>query len=295
MYGRRSVLSAIGSVIVGKVLSRFPDQEVITPVTVDVTSESDSISLSKNEDVEGPAANVVSERGEGVRLSADVDQDALTVFESVLGVTNEGNEEKQFAIVGKTLSDGPADLRVGERSVVSESTDGTDIIAVEGGDSVDITFAIDLRRGAPTEIDADGTLRTDSQDTNNDDNGSGGSDFGGCVITTAASSDPATLDSLRQFRDDSMERRPIGRALLALYYRLGTPVANTLEEYPQSRTRLFVRWVVRRCASLADRQRRSDSRVESAVIAVTLTGVYMIGGIIGLIGHMAIRARENIT
>ncbi len=117
---------------------------------------------------------------------------------------------------------------------------------------------------------------------------------GGCYITTAATRDDATLDSLRRFRDDSMASTPLGRGMIDLYYRISPPIAQTLSDHPDSRPTHATRWLVETCADISDRQEATDSRVESASLGVALTGLYMVGIATGVTGHVGLRVREKL-
>lgn len=129
------------------------------------------------------------------------------------------------------------------------------------------------------------------------DNGNNGGYSGGsigCYITTALAEDQAALNSLRQFRDDSMARTPLGRALIDIYYIIGPPIATTLQRHPDSTYARIIRWLIMNCASLSNRQDQMDSSVWSVGIAVFLTGIYTVGVLIGIVGHIDLRLREII-
>jgi len=117
-------------------------------------------------------------------------------------------------------------------------------------------------------------------------------DSGGCFITTATAREPATLDSLRRFRDESMSATPLGRALVGLYYRISPPIAETLERHPESHTSEVTRSIVRTCASLSNAQDETGSRIHSALLGVVLTHLYVVGILTAAAGHAGIRLRE---
>lgn len=113
-----------------------------------------------------------------------------------------------------------------------------------------------------------------------------------CFITTATADEPATLDSLRRFRDESMAATPVGRGLVGLYERISPPIAATLAHNPDSRTATVTRRLVQRCASLSDEQAQSGSRARSILFGVQLTLLYVVGVALAAVGHGAIRASE---
>jgi subtilisin len=115
---------------------------------------------------------------------------------------------------------------------------------------------------------------------------------GGCFITTATADDTQTLDSLRRFRDDSMRATPVGRGLVGLYYRISPPIARTLDRHPDSTEATVTRKLVDICASLSDTQDQTDSAVERATLGVLLTMLYVVGLLVGAVGHASLRTRE---
>jgi subtilisin len=117
-------------------------------------------------------------------------------------------------------------------------------------------------------------------------------DSGGCFITTATAREPATLDSLRRFRDESMSTTPLGRGLVGLYYRISPPIAETLERHPESHTADVTRSIVRTCGSLSDAQDETDSHLGSALLGAVLTQLYVVGVLTAAAGHAGIRLRE---
>lgn len=112
-----------------------------------------------------------------------------------------------------------------------------------------------------------------------------------CFITTAAAGDEQTLDDLRGFRDRSMAKDPIGRALLALYETVSPPIARVLARHPTARTTELVRWLVERCAAVARRQRRASGR-RAAALAVGLAGLYIGGVAVSIVGAAFLRIGE---
>ena len=121
------------------------------------------------------------------------------------------------------------------------------------------------------------------------------SDGGGCFITTATADETETLDSLRRFRDDSMTQTPVGRGLVGLYYRISPPIARTLDRHPDTTEAAVTRGLVERCASLSDTQSETDSRVKSATLGVMLTMLYIVGIVVGALGHVSLRTRELLN
>jgi subtilisin len=115
---------------------------------------------------------------------------------------------------------------------------------------------------------------------------------GGCFITTATADDTETLDSLRRFRDDSMRATPVGRGLVGLYYRVSPPIARTLDRHPDSTEATVTRKLVDTCAALSDTQQETESRVASATLGVMLTVLYVVGLLVGAVGHASLRTRE---
>jgi hypothetical protein len=113
-----------------------------------------------------------------------------------------------------------------------------------------------------------------------------------CFITTATAGDGPALDALREFRDGSLARSAAGRALVAVYYAVSPPIAATLSRHPEARTTRLVRWLVRRCATLA-RQQNHASPAASAVLTALLGALYVVGVMCAAFGHLAIRVRER--
>lgn len=119
-------------------------------------------------------------------------------------------------------------------------------------------------------------------------------DDGYCYVTTATARDHHTLNSLRRFRDDSMQNSRIGRALIRLYYWISPSIASTLEDHPDSRSHRFTRSVIELCATLSNRQRASTSRLEQTSLGVGITGLYLFGLGVATTGHVAIRAKKRL-
>lgn len=116
----------------------------------------------------------------------------------------------------------------------------------------------------------------------------------GCFITTATHEHPETLDSLRRFRDQSMAKTTIGKALISLYYQISPPIAKTLETNPNSITANLTRSIVRRCAKLSNRQNDTGSMTLSALLAIYLTLWYIVGLILASTGHLYIQTKNKI-
>lgn len=289
MLGRRSLLAGLVSAV-GWLLTAtgVRAQNGTTDVSVTIRNDADStLSLTANDGFEGDPGEFVSEIESGIELSASVNQNAVTTFENILRVANDTGEEETLKVDDYSGPVGVLDFRVGSQSLLEGG--GRDI---SGNESVPLTVAVDMtNHGEAVTEEVSLVTESESESGSTESPTSSG---GGCVITTAVASDPATLSSLRRFRDDSMSRTLVGRGLLALYYRLGPPVAATLDRHPESRTRRTVRRIVRTCAALEDRRHRTRSRVQSALIAATLVTVYAGGGLVGLAGHVLIRARERI-
>jgi subtilisin len=115
-----------------------------------------------------------------------------------------------------------------------------------------------------------------------------------CFITTATADETETLDSLRRFRDDSMTATPVGKGMVGLYYRISPPIARTLDRHPDSTEADLTRSVIEASASLSDSQDETDSRIKSATLGVMLTMLYIVGLVVGAVGHASLRARETL-
>lgn len=113
-----------------------------------------------------------------------------------------------------------------------------------------------------------------------------------CFITTAVAGDGPTLDALRDFRDDALGRTRAGRALVAVYYAVSPPVAATLERHPDSLTAGAVRRLVWLCARLARARRRRHSPAGRLGLSLLVTLLYVVGLLVAVGGHLAVRARE---
>lgn len=66
-----------------------------------------------------------------------------------------------------------------------------------------------------------------------------------CFIATAAYGTPMAeeVDILRQFRDELLLSNPVGRALVAVYYKLSPPIAEFISEHQVLRTVVRACWV----------------------------------------------------
>lgn len=114
-----------------------------------------------------------------------------------------------------------------------------------------------------------------------------------CFITTAAAGEGPTLDTLRDFRDDALEPSALGHGLVRFYYAVSPPVAATIERHPESRTRRVVEQLVDAAAWLADRREERTAWQRTALTAV-VTLVYVVGMLLALGGHVAIRTQETL-
>lgn len=115
-----------------------------------------------------------------------------------------------------------------------------------------------------------------------------------CFITTATAGDGPTLDTLRAFRDDTLLRTPLGRALVRLYESVSPPIAATLARHPNATTTRFVRWLIECCASLARRRAISRSPLAQAAFSSLLILLYVVGLGGAALGHAWIRLSESI-
>jgi hypothetical protein len=117
-----------------------------------------------------------------------------------------------------------------------------------------------------------------------------------CFVTTAAAGEGPTLDALRGFRDEAMTPSVPGRALLAVYERVSPPIAATIEAHPDSRTARSVRWLVERCGHLARRREEASGPGPGrTALSVVLAAAYVLGVALALAGHLAIRARGEVS
>ena len=115
-----------------------------------------------------------------------------------------------------------------------------------------------------------------------------------CFITTAAAGEGATLDALREFRDDALAPSPVGRALLAVYDGVSPSVAATLARHPDVRTTRGVRWLVDRCGRLARRRDEADSTAVRTALTLLLTALYAVGVAFAVAGACAVRLCERL-
>jgi hypothetical protein len=113
-----------------------------------------------------------------------------------------------------------------------------------------------------------------------------------CFLTTAVAGEGETLETLREFRDETLRLTVPGRVLVGLYYLVSPPVARTLAAHPDSRTAAAVRWFVDRCAGLLDRRERS--RRGQAPLSVLVVLLYVVGLVVATGGVALIRARAAI-
>jgi hypothetical protein len=113
-----------------------------------------------------------------------------------------------------------------------------------------------------------------------------------CFLTTAVADDGATLDALREFRDDALTATLPGRALVRAYYAVSPPVATTLERHPGTRTARLVRTLVEWCAFLA-RRRRTAAPAGRLTLSLLLTALYVFGVTVAVVGHAVITTGER--
>jgi len=116
-----------------------------------------------------------------------------------------------------------------------------------------------------------------------------------CAITTATANDAETLDILRRYRDESMSKTPVGRALVGLYYRISPPIAQTLFSNPNSVETNVIRKLIYRCASLSEVQEKTDSRIKSTSIGILLAIIYTIGVFIGVAAHARLNGQKMLN
>lgn len=289
MQDRRSVLSGLCATVVGGVLASVGVAAQSEGVSVDIRLSNDTdgtLTLSANEGFAGDPSEYVSGTGSDVEFSASVNADAQTTVDSPLRVENATDAERRFSLIDESGIGDIVDVKTGSTSVLVDSRTAAGSVPIGSQDDRSLSVVIDARGRDPGAINGRLSLVTEDDDTG------GGSP--GCVITTAASSEPETLQSLRRFRDDSMSQTPVGRGLLSLYYRIGPPIAATIDRHPTSRTRRVVRATVRRCATLADAKARSDSRAANALLGTVLIATYVLAAGVGLAGHASIRIRERL-
>lgn len=114
-----------------------------------------------------------------------------------------------------------------------------------------------------------------------------------CFITTATVDEGDVLDALRGFRDDVLARSVPGRGLLRIYDAVSPPIAATLARHPTARTTRFVRWLVERCATLANRRATSASLPVRVALSALLVALYVVGVCFAAGGHVCIRVTER--
>ena len=85
----------------------------------------------------------------------------------------------------------------------------------------------------------------------------GGNGGGGCFIATAAFGDPLAreLNTLRQFREEVLRPRLLGRCLIRTYEAVSPPLADAIRAHEGARA--AVRWLIRAGLGLL---RCSDSK-----------------------------------
>lgn len=113
-----------------------------------------------------------------------------------------------------------------------------------------------------------------------------------CFITTAVAGESETLTTLRGFRDDAMTPTLVGGAMVALYERISPPIAATLSAHPESRTTRAVRWLVRRCAGIADR-REDVAGATRRFYTVALVLLYVVGICVATAGAAVLSAQAG--
>jgi len=114
-----------------------------------------------------------------------------------------------------------------------------------------------------------------------------------CFITTATTQSVRTLESLRRYRDDWLTTTWLGELLVDIYYKISPPIANTLKKHPSSVPARVTRSLVEHCGSLSDRQQKTDSRVKSAAFGVMLLMLYIVGIVMGMVGHLLLQANKE--
>jgi hypothetical protein len=115
-----------------------------------------------------------------------------------------------------------------------------------------------------------------------------------CFITTAVAGDDATLSALRGFRDETLARTLLGRALVGVYEAVSPPIAGTLSRHPDAHMTRFVRWLVVQCASLARRRTASDIPGIRNAYSILLLVLYVFGVTCAAYSHLSIRCSEMI-
>lgn len=111
-----------------------------------------------------------------------------------------------------------------------------------------------------------------------------------CFITTAVAGNDEVLNSLRSFRDNSMEQTAFGTTLLQVYDTVSPPISRTLAAHPDSKLTHIVRGLVHRCASIADTRRQRDSSLERRLLSISLGLLYITGLLLGLCVHLLLTA-----
>jgi len=271
--------------------------------------------------VAGAAASVLS-------VGTDPEYVRLALKTAAEDIGLGGNEQGSGRLDVAAATDGPyepspIEVTTGAASGVGETaaTLNGSLVNLESGGEADVFFEYGpAGSGLPESVDAGTASEGDSFSASIDGLESGtayefsavastggntgdGSvasfetdeEFSFCFITTATAGETETLDSLRRFRDESMTATPIGTGLVGLYYRISPPIARTLDRHPDSVEAGLTRRVIDASASLSDSQAGTDSRVGRAVLGVMLTVLYLVGLVVGALGHVSLRTRETLN
>ena len=111
-----------------------------------------------------------------------------------------------------------------------------------------------------------------------------------CFITTAVAEQEAPLQTLRDFRDDVLATSIVGCFLIAVYESVSPSIAETLSRNQNARTTKTVRWLVLRCARLADYRTDCSSTLGKGAISAFLVVLYVIGVFTAFLGHLRIQS-----
>lgn len=115
-----------------------------------------------------------------------------------------------------------------------------------------------------------------------------------CFITSAVADEETVLEPLRRFREEAMAPTLPGRTLLWVYDLVSPPVARTVSSHPDARPTRTIRWLIQRCASLAERREHEQSPTRRRILSLALIVLYVSGIIIAMVGHVVIGIRERV-